>query len=107
MKLVGSTKNKTNNDKNGEKALHLEITEVVLSKPARGTTRYTRYYEVLQVVLRDTTRYYNWYYEILRGTKMYNEWYHETVQGAKRYDELCYESLRDITSGTTRYYEVL
>ena len=37
MKLVGSTKNKINNDKNGEKALHLEITEVVLSKPASGT----------------------------------------------------------------------
>ena len=54
MKLVGSTKNKINNDKNGEKALHLEITEVVLSKPASGTTRY---YEVVQLVLRDTTRY--------------------------------------------------
>ena len=30
MKLLGSTKSKTNNDKNGENMPHLEITEVVL-----------------------------------------------------------------------------
>ena len=30
MKLLGSTKNKTTKDKNGENLLHLEITEVVL-----------------------------------------------------------------------------
>ena len=30
MKLLGSTKNKTTKDKNGENVLHLEITEVVL-----------------------------------------------------------------------------
>ena len=30
MKLLGSTKNKITNDKNGENVPHLEITEVVL-----------------------------------------------------------------------------
>ena len=30
MKLLGSTKNKTNKGKNGENLPHLEITEVVL-----------------------------------------------------------------------------
>ena len=30
MKLLGSTKNKINKDKNGENVRHLEITEVVL-----------------------------------------------------------------------------
>ena len=30
MKLLGSTKNKTTKDKNGENIPHLEITEVVL-----------------------------------------------------------------------------
>ena len=30
MKLLGSTKNKTTKDKNGENVPHLEITEVVL-----------------------------------------------------------------------------
>ena len=30
MKLLGSTENKTTEDKNGENAQHLEITEVVL-----------------------------------------------------------------------------
>ena len=30
MKLLGSTKSKITNDKNGENVLHLEITEVVL-----------------------------------------------------------------------------
>ena len=30
MKLLGSTKSKINNDKNGENMPHLEITEVVL-----------------------------------------------------------------------------
>ena len=31
MKLLGSTKNKITNDKNGENLPHLEITEVVLA----------------------------------------------------------------------------
>ena len=30
MKFLGSTKSKTNKDKNGENAFHLEVTEVVL-----------------------------------------------------------------------------
>ena len=30
MKLLGSTENKTNKDKNGENVPHLEITEVAL-----------------------------------------------------------------------------
>ena len=30
MKLLGSTENKINRDKNGENVLHLEITELVL-----------------------------------------------------------------------------
>ena len=30
MKVLGSTKNKTTKDKNGENVSHLEITEVVL-----------------------------------------------------------------------------
>ena len=30
MKLLGSTKNETSNDENGENVPHLEITEVVL-----------------------------------------------------------------------------
>ena len=32
MKLLGSTKNKTTKNKNGENVPHLEITEVVLSR---------------------------------------------------------------------------
>ena len=31
MKLLGSTKNKTNKDENGENRSHLEITEVVFA----------------------------------------------------------------------------
>ena len=51
----------------------------MLQGATNGTTSTTRHYEVLQVVLRDTTRCYEWYYK----------------------------SLRCNTSGTTRYYEVL